>query len=157
MGTAADGGEVVEPTSTPGRTYPPAFDVHTATACMCSCSRSTSHKPSPYCHTCPVHTSPPHSNTFLHLLPPPPPDTTTTIIRKKTQVMTNRPSNQRQRQTTLVLNCCNHGTDPSLEPTQRPALKRVPLSEQKQAPQTMSPHSWGTSFRWPKRACESGP
>ena len=33
-GTAGDGGKVVESTSTPGRTYPPAFDVHIATACM---------------------------------------------------------------------------------------------------------------------------
>ena len=62
-----------------------------------------------------------------------------------------------QRQTTLVLNCCNPGTDPSLRPTQGAAQNGCRFWGQKQAPETMSPHSWGTSFRGPKMVCKSGP
>ena len=70
-----------------------------------------------------LHYSPltPQPNTCHHLLPPPPPGTTATTIRDRTLVATDRNSNHRQPQTTLVLNCCNHGTDPLLDtPKGRP-------------------------------------
>ena len=57
----------------------------------------------------------------------------------------------------LILNCCNHDTDPLLNPPKGTDPKRGPLWGSETGPQTMSPHSWGTQIGGPKMTCKSGP
>ena len=65
-----------------------------------------------------LHSAPltPQPNTCHHLLTPSPSKTTATTIRDRTLMATDRQSNHWQRQTKLVLNCCDHDTDPLLDP-----------------------------------------
>ena len=65
-----------------------------------------------------LHCSPltPAPNTCQHLLTPSVSKTTTSTIRDGTLMATVTQSNQWQRQTKLVLNCCDHDTDPLLDP-----------------------------------------
>ena len=103
-----------------------------------------------------LHSAPltPQPNTCHHLLTPSPSKTTATTIRDRTLMATDRQSNHWQRQTKLVLNCCDHDTDPLLDPPKGTDPKRGPLLGSETSPQTMSPHNWGTQFRgskWPAK------
>ena len=59
--------------------------------------------------------------------------------------------------TTLVLKCCDPGTDPFFQPAQGADPKRGPCFDQKPAPQNVSPQNWETCFGGSKSACKSGP
>ena len=84
--------------------------------------------PNPHPAITPALCTPDPSTQYL----PPPADTitiktTATTIRDRTLMATDRQSNHWQRQTKLVLNCCDHDTDPFLDPPKGTDPKRGPL------------------------------
>ena len=114
-------------------------------------SQPNSTQPSPSASPIPIH----------HLLPPPPPETAVATIKDRTQVATDRHNNHWQRQTKLVLNCCDHDTDPLLDPTKdRPQngchiwIRNAPL---KRCPPTVGGHIMGGLKGPAKVAPDLGP